>query len=70
MGEGALNAPVGAELGMDVAGTFVAARGPAPCVNAPDQPHQHQTMRLALLISLALYFVFVATSQPERHFIL
>jgi hypothetical protein len=27
-------------------------------------------MRLALLILLALYFVFVATSQPERHFIL
>ena len=50
--------------------TFVAARGPAPCVNSPDQPHQHQTMRLALLILLALYFVFVATSQPERHFIL
>ena len=28
-----------------------------------------QEMRLVLLISLALYFVFVATSQPERHFI-
>jgi hypothetical protein len=41
-------------------------RSCAPCVKAPHQPHQHQTMRLVLLISLALYFVFVASLQPAR----
>jgi hypothetical protein len=46
------------------------ARGPAPCVNASDQPHQNQTMRLVLLMLLAPYFVFVASLQPARHFIL